>query len=471
MSSRASLLSSLFFLSMASACGSGDTTSHADSGTLDGSASDAAGDFVASCVYENTFSRRIDCREYRGTWNATTAAADCARVFFNAAGTLTVGSACELTDVIGVCVVGDLEANGTATLSTGTAEACGATRTACETFARGTFEPAAVCDTSCTAVDPNAPPPFTPMIVDCRAPADGEGPGMGPDGQVCTPTIISGSTEPGRQFADYASCDAVRTQRPYYGAPSTPTPDPTDARLTDSDYMAEVAWLKAEAEASACVCCHAASRTPSGAAVWDTEAGALWVDTLTDRALAMFAGYTDSAAFGFLPAAENNGFDRSLTGLPTTDVARLQRFAEREFTRRGVTLEQARAESPFAPFFRDLIDYTPSACEDGIGIDADGNVRWTGGAARYLSILEAGSKSPGVPPNWDLPEGTLWAIAVGPATAPMSCGMQYGEVPAGATQRVPSSGSAPRLTSGQMYYLYVQADVVQPITRCTFVAP
>ena len=32
------------------------------------------------------------------------------------------------------------------------------------------------------------------------------------------------------------------------------------------------------------------------------------------------AGFTPSGSFGFLPVEENNGFDRSTTGLPTTDV-------------------------------------------------------------------------------------------------------------------------------------------------------
>jgi hypothetical protein len=39
-------------------------------------------------------------------------------------------------------------------------------------------------------------------------------------------------------------------------------------------------------------------------------------------------------------------------------------------------------------------------------------------------------------------------------------------------QRFPANDQAPApLTSGQMYYLYVTADVLYPISRCLFVAP
>ncbi|MEZ4248212.1 MAG: hypothetical protein R3B99_08245 [Polyangiales bacterium] len=41
--------------------------------------------------------------------------------------------------------------------------------------------------------------PFLPMYVDRRAPREGE-PAGATDGQVCTLTIISGLTEPGRRW-------------------------------------------------------------------------------------------------------------------------------------------------------------------------------------------------------------------------------------------------------------------------------
>lgn len=429
--------------------------------------------FVARCDYTNTFSSTPECREYRGAvgWSTESATSDCARVFLGRPGTLTVGERCTFPDEIGRCVVGASGPLGYTIVSTGDASACGNAQSACTTFARGTFAPAPVC-VGCEPTGTETTGGFVPMTVDCRDPLPGEAPGNGPDGRVCTPTIISGSTEPGRQYADYASCEVVRTQRPYYARrPRTTPAGADDPRTSDASYMAEVGWLRGQAEASACACCHTASRTPSGAAIWDTEAGPLWVDTISDGALAMLAGFTDSAAFGYLPVDENNGFDRSTTGLPTTDVPRLQAFATRELERRGLTVDEARALPPFAPFFRDLIEYRPEPCASGIGVDESGAIRWTGGPARYVSVLRADAQSPGVPPNWDLPDGTLWAIAVPPTALPIGCGMSYGELPADAYQRVPRTGDAPALVSGETYYLYVQRDVALPITRCTFVAP
>ncbi|MCA9609544.1 MAG: proteinase inhibitor [Myxococcales bacterium] len=449
--------------------------------TASGAGADAGGEvdaasgdpgFLASCVYENTFAGAPECREYRSPgWSEGAVTRDCRRVFLGMAGELRVGEPCAFERVAGRCTVGDLATDGYVIVSSGGAEACGAAQTGCETFAGGTFEADASCD-ACTATGAEGPGAIVPTTPDCRDPRPGEPPGQS-DGRVCTPTLISGSTEEGRAFADYADCGVVRTQRPYYAMPSdTPRAGEDDPRLEDADYLAEVDWVRSQAEASACSCCHSASRTPSGAAVWDTEAGPLWIDTVTDEALAMIAGYTDSAAFGFLEASQNNGFDRSRTGLPTTDVPRLQAFAERELARRGLSVEEAAALPPFAPFFRELIDHVPDDCGPGVGLDDEGRLRWTGGAARYVWVLEAAARSPGVPPNWDLPEGTLWAITVPADASPLGCGMAYGEVADAVIQRVPADGVAPSpLVSGETYYLAVMRDIAQPITRCRFVAP
>ena len=73
------------------------------------------------------------------------------------------------------------------------------------------------------------------------------------------------------------------------------------------------------------------------------------------------------------------------------------------------------------------------------------------------------AQSPGVPPNWDLPDGTLWAIAVPPTSLPMGCGTAYGALPTTAFQRVPATGAPPALVSGETYYLYVQRDVIHGV--------
>lgn len=460
-----------FLVSLAIGCDAGAPTG-SDAGDAPDAGPAGTLDFVASCVYENTFAMGLECREYRGPgWTEAAVTRDCRRVFLGMAGELRVGAPCAFDREVGRCTVGDPSADGYVIVSSGGPAACGAAQTGCETFAGGTFVPDPACD-ACAATGEEGPGAIVPTSPDCRDPLPGEPPGA-TGGRVCTPALISGSTEPGRRFADYASCDVVRTQRPYYAMPSeAPTPRPDDPRLDDADYLAEVAWVREQVEASACSCCHTASLTPSGAAIWDTDVGPLWIDTVTDPALAMIAGFTDSSAFGFLPASENNGFDRSRTGLPTTDVERLRAFALGELERRGLTRAEAEALPPFAPFFQELIDHVPEDCDEGVGVDAEGRLRWTGGAARYVWVLEADARSPGVPPNWDLPDGTLWAITVPHDAAPLGCGMSYGELGPGALQRIPADGSAPPpLTSGETYYLAVMRDIAQPITRCRFVAP
>ncbi len=368
--------------------------------------------------------------------------------------------------------MGDLDARGYVIVSSGGPAQCGAAQTGCETFARGTFEPASVCTRTCEAKGEEGPGAVVPTEPSCRAPLPGEPAGASPDGLVCTFSMISASTEAGRNFADYADCNVVRAQRPYYAAARPASNATDDPRLDDPQYMAELAWVTEQAEASACVCCHSSSKTPSGAAVWDTEAGPLWIDTVTDAALAMFGGYTDSTGFGFYAPEDNNGFDRSTTGLPTTDVPRLRAFVDVELRRRGLTEEEARAQPPFAPSFRELIEYEPEACDEGVGVDEEGTLPWTGGGARYPWIMAADARSPGAPPNWDLPDGTLWALRADFAGPPMSCGLRYGEVPPGAVQRVPSEDDAPAsLVSGETYYLAAASDIAQPITRCLFEAP
>lgn len=430
-----------------------------------------ASEFVASCVYENAFAGGDECKEYRGAgWTAESAAEDCDAVFLTLSGELSLGTPCAFESEIGRCVVGDVEAEGYVIVSQGDASACGGAQTGCETFAGGTFSPTAICASQCESEAPTGQA-FVPPYLDCRAPLAGEAPGQGPEGQVCTQTLISASTEEGRFYPGYADCDVVRSQRPYYAEDAEVSFDEADPRLADADYMANVAWMKGQAEASACACCHTASTTPAGASIWDTEAGPLWIDTFSDEALAMIGGFTDSAAFGYYPAEANNGFDRSTTGLPTTDVERLRAFVAQELERRGISTEEAAELEPFAPFFRDLIEYEPEACADGLGVDADGVLTWTGGGARYVYVLEADARSPGVAPNWDLPEGTRWALSVPPESASMGCDITYGELPEGVTQRFPVEGAPSPLVSGETYYLAVMRDIAQPITRCLFEAP
>ncbi|MGB0646456.1 MAG: hypothetical protein ACPGQS_04730, partial [Bradymonadia bacterium] len=179
-------------------------------------------------------------------------------------------------------------------------------------------------------------------------------------------------------------------------------------------------------------------------------------------------GWIDSSPLGAHSTVENNGFDRSVTGLPTTDVERMVRFFEGELARRGVTREQYEGATPVGgPLYTQSL-FEPDLCENGEGVDIDGTVTWNGGDARYIYILRDGSDNPGVPPNRDEPEGTLWKLDVNSRTAPIASGLRYGSTPNDTFQRIPADGDAPALETGSTYYIYVLADVGSPITRCIF---
>ena len=87
-----------------------------------------------------------------------------------------------------------------------------------------------------------------------------------------------------------------------------------------------------------------------------------------------------------------------------------------------------------------------------------------------MYVMRADADNPGVPPNLDLPEGTLWRLDVAHTDDPIASGIQYGVVPEGASQYYPFESSAPALSKGFAYYLYVLQDIYAPLTRCTFVA-
>lgn len=426
------------------------------------------------CDYVNPFSDGPECKEYVGAgWDATTAAADCAAPLPGAtAGAFTAGVACARDAILGECFIGDGTDTATTLVFPGTdAGACGGVELGC-TFASGTFVPSSTCLGG--GDDTGAPPVssvFQPFERVCVDPLPGEPAGSSDGGQVCTWEAISGATEEGRRYLDYASCEAVLTQRPYWPAAVTAETSPDDPRLSDAAWTTEYAWVTAQVEATACVCCHTAAAAPSGPSGWYLEAAPIWVDTLDDDGLAVMAGWVDSSVFGAFPATDNNGFHRDTTGVPTTDPARMQAFLAGELARRGLGPEDFLATAPFGGPLYDQLVYEPAACPSGVGIDADGVVRWTGGGARYVYVLAEGSDAPGVPPNLDLPDGTVWRVDVPPDAAPVDSGeVVYGSVPAGARQAFPATGAPVSLEAGTAYYLYVLRDIYQPVARCLFTA-
>lgn len=423
---------------------------------------------VGSCVYINAFTKTEECRDYVGAgWAADAVAADCADV----AGTPAPG-ACDYPATLGTCTLdGEPDAFVRLVFPGADASLCQATQTGCELFAGGVFTPSPLC------ADPGEPPPdpdanvFQWPTLQCLDPLPGEPPGQSEGGQVCTWTMISGCTEEGRKFADYGACAPVLTQRPYGPVPPPPPPAEPDLRLEDPVYAAEQAWVTAQVEACACVCCHQASLTPKGAAVWDIEAPGNWLSTFTPYGLAFAGGFIDSSLLGAYPAAQNNGFARVTTGLPSTDAQRMAAFFAAELAYRGLSPDDFAGADPTPKPFYDQSIYEPEACGPDAGVDADGTVRWTGGWARYVYVLDAGAANPGVPPNLDLPDGTRWRLDVRSDSGPLkSGGVKYGATPAGTRQGFPEKGEPAPLSPGQTYYLYVLADIGVPISRCLFAA-
>jgi hypothetical protein len=317
-----------------------------------------------------------------------------------------------------------------------------------------------------TSVDDALDGVFIPPFVDCRASLDDVA-GQGPGGQVCTPVSIAGATEPGRRFADYADCDVVRTQRPFWSAPPAREPDPNDPRLDDAEFAAKLAWVTEQLAASGCTCCHDSASSPT-VAQWDVSAVGVWLDTLSDTGLALFAGLADSSVLGAYAPDDNNGFARELTGVPSTDPGRMQAFMLAELEARGISRAEAEAVPPFGgPIYTNSVA-KPTACEPGEGVTPDGEVRWNGPAARYVYVLAEGSRNPGVPPDRDRPEGTLWRLDV-PADQPaVASGLLYGTTQRGTLQVLPERSAAPALEQGVRYQLFVQLDVGVPLANCLF---
>ena len=318
-----------------------------------------------------------------------------------------------------------------------------------------------------TRVEDAMPGTFIPPFETCRAPVEGEPAGMGPNGQVCTHSMISACTEPGRYYPDYADCDVVRTQRPFWEDPPANIPREDDPRLDDPAFMKELEWATEQVAACGCTCCHDSRVKDGKVGQWDINRGPIWLDTLSDPGLALFVGLADSSALGAYPAADNFGFDRDLTGVPTTDTPRMQAFLRAELERRGISEDEAKEVPPFGgPIYQNRV-MKPVPCA-GQGVDAQGRVQLAAAQARYIYVQDENSENPGVPPNQDLPSGTHWRIDVLPSAAPLAGTIAYGTTPEGSYQVHPEAQSAPQLEQGKRYKLYALRDIGVPVINCTF---
>lgn len=427
-------------------------------------------DPLGRCSYINAFSDRAECKEYLGSnWTPEAIQADCeAPVPGSDPGLYEPDLGCDKSEILGQCFVdaGTVEA-ATIVFPGVEGDSCSGLQMGCG-FAGGEYVPAEPCG-GAPVEDPGSSDPFKPFERVCREPLPGEPPGQ-TDGQVCTWQAISGSTEEGRHFEDYASCAPVVKQRPYWAAEVEAVDDPNDPRHDDAAWQGEFAWMTAQVEASGCVCCHTERLAPDGPSGWYLEAPGFWIDTVDDDGLAMLAGWIDSTAFGAFPPDENNGFDRTQTGVSTTDPARMKAFLEGELARRGLEPADFADAPAFGGPLADQLAYEPDACSGSAGVDGDGRITWAGGGARYVYILEEGAANPGVPPNLDLPTGTIWRLDVPWFEDPIRSGITYGSSPQGTVQAYPDGAAAPPLQPGETYYLYVLRDIYQPLTRCLFTA-
>ena len=433
---------------------------------------------VGHCKYKNMFSGKQECKDYVGEWSEKDATNDCE----NNGSTIVVGQKCGIADDkrFGDCIFivdkakdkyARVELPGTDSSS------CESMKRGCEFFGGGSFVPTAVCGSVSNQPTETLPVFQQPEYI-CKAPKAGEPAGKGPDGKVCTWSAISGVTEEGRRFEDYGDCNMVRTQRPYYPAAPASTAKDDDPRLKDPDYVKELNWVKSQILASSCSCCHSES-SPKGPSNWFLESGPNWINSMGPRGLAMGAGWINTVGFGAYPPSENNGFIRSTpehpdrSAFPTTDDQRMRKFFEAELAHRGKTKADFKDEKYGAGPLDTQRFYEPKDCSSAQGIAKDGTVTWLGGEARYVYVMKAGSSSPGVPPNLDTPEGTLWRIDVHWRDGePIASGsVKYGQTPAGTQRKVPKEGDAEALESGKKYYLYVMKDIANPITRCLFQAP
>ncbi|WP_157595065.1 hypothetical protein [Plesiocystis pacifica] len=317
------------------------------------------------------------------------------------------------------------------------------------------------------------PPVELPILIQptrhCRAPHEDEPAGDGPEGQVCTWQAVAGATEPGRVFADYADCGVVRTQRPYYPMPSADVYPQGDPRLEEVEYASELQWVQAQIRATGCACCHS-DVAPAGPVRWTVDAPGNWMGTFSDRDVAALAGLIDTSMFGRFPPEDNNGFHR-VDSVPSTDPDRMRSFFADELHHRGRLPEEFDDAPPTGAILLEQQAYEVEPCACGEGVGHDGTIEWSGGEARYLYVMEAGAANPTIPPNLDLPEGTIWRVDVPHDGTPLESGaVEFGVVPEGAAQDWPHAGAPASLEPGQEYTLYVTRDVAQPITRCTFIA-
>jgi hypothetical protein len=290
---------------------------------------------------------------------------------------------------------------------------------------------------------------------------------------VCANAGVSGSAPEGEVYGDFGVCKDVRTQRPYRKVEVVDRSGLSEAELTsDPMFMSELKWVTDQSRASACSCCHD-SKVTDKVAYWDVSQGKVWTNQLDKYAVAVFSGKVSSAALGTYPAADNFGFDRYHTALPTIDVPRMQAFFDDLLLRMKVTDAEIEKMPPLADFIGKQLRKISPPCGSGVGVDnKTGKISWGLLPARYVYVLHANAQTPVVTPNLDKPVGTLWRIDQSREAFLLFSGtFKYGEVPPKATQTIPDPDrfdEVPQLQRGQKYKLVAQFDMGFPVQNCLF---
>ncbi|MEC8382741.1 MAG: hypothetical protein VXZ96_20610 [Myxococcota bacterium] len=289
--------------------------------------------------------------------------------------------------------------------------------------------------------------------------------------QVCVWNHVSGAVPEGHSFTDFGTCEEVWTQGPSWFYHPESLFDSDDSLLDDADYMAELDWVRSQGKSSGCACCHSSEMT-GYASKWDYDAPGIWTDTMPLTGIVMAAGLADEhTLFGFYSADQNHGFNREETLIPTTDIERMKAFFKGEFERRGGTQADIDAASEqFLNVNYQLFESPVDCITPFEGVDSDGSVIWNGTTARQIYIQELGANNPGFMPNFDLPEGTIWALYADPNEAGFESGeIQVGELPFNGLQQLPADGSTPVLEPGKRYRLFVTPDIMNlRLANCTF---
>ena len=306
--------------------------------------------------------------------------------------------------------------------------------------------------------------------LNCSPPLDGDEE-YAIDGEICVNVFISGASPFGTSFADYGSCADVLTNRPTGDYPVVNDSQPDDPRLDNEAYVAELMWAKEQQQSTACSCCHS-SLIADEIGIYDIDSGSIWTDSMSDRGLAIMSGDLDSAVLGSYHPDDNHGFARTEVGAPTTDLNRWKEFFRAEMNRRGVTEEDIANMPPLSGWLLSNQEDEGRDCVTEFeGVERDGTIKWAGADIRYLYIMQLGDENPGLPPNFDSPDGMLWRVDVSHTQPPLSTGtVSYGKVPPGSNQAFPVEEKPIDLVPGEEYRMWLLADMGLPVhTHCRFI--